>query len=47
MTVRQFLSTTAAVIGREPSVFLEAVIATCCVSEISGRTMIRLKPPKV
>lgn len=38
----------ATIIGRDPSVFFEALMATCCVTRPGGRPIIHLKAaPKV
>ena len=46
MGLRQFLTATATVIGRDPTVFFEALLATCCVVRVAGRPVIQLKPPQ-
>ena len=48
MNLRTFLQTMAPVVGREPSVFFEAVLAVTTVDEVQpGHVMITLKKPKV
>lgn len=47
MPLRMFLTTMATVIGRDPTVFFEALLATCCVSKETGRAVIKLKQSKV
>ncbi len=47
LPVKQFLQNCAAVISREPKVFLEAVLATCSIKESGGRALVVLRKPKV
>ena len=47
LPVKQFLQSCAAVISREPKVFLEAVLATCSFKESGGRPLVVLRKPKV
>ena len=46
MGLRQFLTAMATVIGRDPTVFFEALLATCCVVRVAGRPIIQLKSPQ-
>ncbi|KAK9830284.1 hypothetical protein WJX72_010812 [[Myrmecia] bisecta] len=46
MPVRSFLSSLAPVLLREPSVFVEAMSATCSLAETGGRAVVILKPSK-
>ncbi len=48
MQVQKFLSMLGPVIAREPSVFFEAVTATCTVQDApGGAPVVVLKKPKV
>lgn len=47
LPVKQFLQNCAAVISREPKVFLEAALATCSIKESGGRVLVVLRKPKV
>ena len=44
LVLKSFLSQMATIIGRDPSIFFEALMATCYVSRVAGRPFIQLKP---
>ncbi len=42
--LKSFLTNMATIIGRDPSIFFEALLATCCVTRTANRPIIQLKP---
>lgn len=44
LVLKSFLSQMATIIGRDPSIFFDALMATCYVSRQAGRPFIQLKP---
>ena len=44
LVLKTFLSQMATIIGRDPSIFFEALMSTCYVTRMAGRPLIQLKP---
>lgn len=44
LLLKTFLSQMATIIGRDPSIFFDALMATCYVNRVAGRPFIQLKP---